>query len=124
MVTNRGKPEVPVVSAVVEDILRCKWTLHVLGQVRAGVNRPGQLARTAPGLTTKVLNERLVRLLRNGVLTKVAYSESPARVEYYLTPFGVRLNTVLDAIDALQHELDRNRTRRRRAPAAARSRKR
>ena len=98
---------VPAVREIVEDIVGCKWTLHVLAQVRAGVHRPGQLVRTAEGLTTKVLNERLVKLVRYGVLGKVSYPEVPPRVEYHLTPLGVRLNTVLDAIDALQRDLDR-----------------
>lgn len=94
------------VREIVEDVVGCKWTLHVLAQVRAGVTRPGQLVRTAEGLTTKVLNERLAKLVRHGVLVKIAYPESPPRVEYQLTAFGTRLNTVLDAIEALQDELE------------------
>jgi len=89
---------------IVEDVVGCKWTLHVLAQVRGGVQRPGQLVRTAQGLTTKVLNERLTKLVRYGVLEKVSYPEVPPRVEYHLTPFGARLNTVLDAIEALDDE--------------------
>jgi DNA-binding HxlR family transcriptional regulator len=95
----------PNVRGIVEDLVGCKWTLHVLSQVRAGVHRPGQLVRTADGLTTKVLNERLSKLVRYGVLDKVAYPEVPPRVEYHMTPFGTRLNTVLDAIDELQEEV-------------------
>ena len=94
------------VRAIVEDVVGCKWTLHVLQQVRAGVNRPGQLVRTTEGLTRKVLYERLAKLVRYDVLSRVAYPEVPPRVEYHLTPFGERLNTVLDAIDALQQDLD------------------
>jgi DNA-binding HxlR family transcriptional regulator len=97
----------PAVAKVVHDIIRCKWTLEVLAQIRAGVNRPGQLVRTTRGLTAKVLNERLRRLVRNGVLEKVSYPEKPPRVEYFLTPFGRRLNVVLDAIDAVEQELGR-----------------
>lgn len=97
----------PSVRAIVEDVVGCKWTLHVLQQVRAGVHRPGQLVRTTDGLTRKVLYERLAKLVRYDVLTRVAYPEVPPRVEYRLTPFGERLNTVLDAIDALQCEMDR-----------------
>jgi DNA-binding HxlR family transcriptional regulator len=73
------------------------------------VNRPGALVRTAEGLTTKVLNERLSKLVRYGVLEKHAFPEVPPRVEYRLTPLGERLNVVLDAIDALQDEIDRGR---------------
>ena len=96
---------VPDVRRIVEDVVGCKWTLHVLAQVRGGVHRPGQLVRTAEGLTTKVLNERLSKLVRYGVLEKVSYPEVPPRVEYQLTGFGLRLGTVLDAIEALQDEL-------------------
>lgn len=96
----------PSVRTIVEDLVGCKWTLHVLQQVRAGVHRPGQLVRTTEGLTRKVLYERLAKLVRYDVLERVAYPEIPPRVEYRLTPFGVRLNTVLDAIDALQHDVD------------------
>ena len=87
----------------------CKWTLHVLSQIRGGVTRPGQLVRTAEGLTTKVLNERLSKLVRYGVLEKISYPEIPPRVEYHLTPLGSRLNGVLDAIEALQEDVDRGR---------------
>ena len=99
----------PSINEIVEDVIGCKWTLHVLGQVRAGVRRPGQLVRTAERLTTKVLNERLAKLVRYGVLEKVSYPEVPPRVEYHLTPFGSRLNTILDAIDSLQDDVDGGR---------------
>jgi DNA-binding HxlR family transcriptional regulator/catechol 2,3-dioxygenase-like lactoylglutathione lyase family enzyme len=92
------------VHRIVEDVVGCKWTLHVLAQVRAGVNRPGALVRTAEGLTTKVLNERLSKLVRYGVLEKQAFPEVPPRVEYRLTPFGERLNGVLDAIARMGEE--------------------
>ena len=96
------------VRRIVEDVVGCKWTLHVLAQVRAGINRPGRLVRTAEGLTTKVLNERLTKLVRYGVLSKVSHPEVPPRVEYHLTELGTRLNGILDAIDTLQQELDRD----------------
>lgn len=97
----------PTISEIVEDVVGCKWTLHVLAQVRAGVTRPGRLVRTAPGLTTKVLNERLSKLVRHGVLRKISYPEIPPRVEYQLTTLGSRLNVVLDAIASLQNDVDR-----------------
>jgi DNA-binding HxlR family transcriptional regulator len=97
----------PSVSEIVEDVLGCKWTLHILQQIRAGIRRPGALARSAEGLTTKVLNERLAKLVRFGVLKKFAYPEVPPRVEYELTPLGARLNQVLDEIHRIQDELDR-----------------
>ena len=99
----------PSIRRIVEDDVGCKWTLHVLAQVRGGVNRPGALVRTAPGLTAKVLNERLSKLVRYGVLEKQSFPEVPPRVEYRLTPLGERLNGVLDAIAGLQDDVDAGR---------------
>ena len=108
----RAKGRAPSIRRIVEDVVGCKWTLHVLDQVRGGVNRPGALVRTAEGLTTKVLNERLAKLVRYGVLAKESFPEVPPRVEYRLTPLGERLNGVLDAIAALQDDVDRARVTR------------
>ncbi len=94
----------PDVAAMVESIIGCKWSLHVLAQIRTGVNRPGVLARSAPGLTTKVLNERLDKMLRFGIIARHAYAEVPPRVEYTLTPFGERFAGVLDAVERLKHD--------------------
>lgn len=93
----------PSVSGMVEDVLGCKWTLTVLQLVRQGVNRPGAMKRAVDGLTTKVLNERLRKLVRFGILERHAYPEVPPRVEYKLTSFGARIVGILNAIEELEH---------------------
>ncbi len=97
------------VSAMVEDIVGCKWSIAVLGLVRRGVNRPGALEHAVEGLTAKVLNERLRKLQRFGILEGRAFPEVPPRVEYRLTAFGNRFASVLDAVDALEADLARKR---------------
>lgn len=97
----------PKVSRMVEDIVGCKWSLAVLGAVRGGVRRPGAMEHAIEGLSKKVLNERLNKLVRFGILEKQAYAELPPRVEYRFTPFGDRFCSVLDGIEALQREIDR-----------------
>jgi len=92
------------VAAIIENCLGCKWTLHVLNQVRAGVNRPGRLERSAEGLTAKVLAERLTKLVRFGILEKTSFPEVPPRVEFTFTPFGERLMAILDQVSELQQE--------------------
>lgn len=92
------------VTAMFENCIGCKWTLHVLDQIRRGVRRPGALVRSKRGLTTKVLNERLAKLTRYGVLTKRAFAEIPPRVEYDLTPFGEKFVDLLDRIEDLRRE--------------------
>ncbi|WP_231744367.1 winged helix-turn-helix transcriptional regulator [Stieleria neptunia] len=100
----------PSVTEIFEQCVGCKWTLHVLSQIRQGVKRPGQLERTADGLTTKVLNERLVKLVRFGITEKNSFPEVPPRVEYSLTPFGLRFVEILDQVSQLQEEFDREAT--------------
>lgn len=94
----------PSVARMVEDIVGCKWSLTVLDLVRRGVNRPGAMEHSIEGLTAKVLNERLRKLVRFGILEKTSYPEVPPRVEYRLTDFGRRFSGILDQIAALEDE--------------------
>lgn len=96
----------PTVALMVESIIGCKWSLQVLALVKQGTCRPGAMSRAVEGLTTKVLNERLSKMVRFGILEKVSYPEVPPRVEYALTDFGQRFIEVLDAIEILQCSLD------------------
>jgi DNA-binding HxlR family transcriptional regulator len=96
--------EKPSVSGMVEDVLGCKWTFTVLQLIRQGVNRPGAMKRAVDGLTTKVLNERLRKLVRYGILERIAYPEIPPRVEYRLSAFGLRFVEILQAIEVLEKE--------------------
>jgi DNA-binding HxlR family transcriptional regulator len=100
----RGIKKELSVARMVEDIVGCKWSLVILQQVRQGINRPGALERSVDGLTTKVLNERLKKLVRYGILQRHAYPEIPPRVEYSLTLFGDRFAAILDAIAQLEQE--------------------
>jgi DNA-binding HxlR family transcriptional regulator len=94
------------VGHMVESIIGCKWSLSVLRLLRTGVNRPGEMQRRVDGLTTKVLNERLVKLARFGIIEKEIYPESPPRVEYYFTEFGRQFLEIVDVVEKLQQRLD------------------
>lgn len=96
----------PPVSAMVEDIVGCKWSLSVLRLVRDGVRRPGAMQRSVEGLSTKVLNERLRKLQRFGILEKDIFPEVPPHVEYRLTEFGRQFSAILNDIEKLQRSLE------------------
>jgi DNA-binding HxlR family transcriptional regulator len=91
---------------MVEDVLGCKWSMHVLMLVESGVRRPGAMERAVEGLTAKVLNERLTKLTRYGILTRTTFPEVPPRVEYDLTTFGRRFSTILADIRGLPATID------------------
>lgn len=102
---NISSAHAPTVSRMVEDIVGCKWSLAVLGMVRRGVRRPGAMERAIDGLTAKVLNERLRKLQKYGILDRKSFPEVPPRVEYALTPFGEKFSAILDQIARLDGEL-------------------
>jgi DNA-binding HxlR family transcriptional regulator len=117
MTTAGGTP----VARMVEDIVGCKWSLAVLGAVRGGVVRPGAIEHAIDGLSKKVMNERLAKLVRYGILSKTSWPERPPRVEYALTPFGERFCALLEGIDALQREVAAGEVSPRPPPRAATS---
>lgn len=93
--------------AMAESILGCKWSLRVIALLREGTNRPGAMQRSTDGLSAKVLNERLAKLQRFGLVEKVIYPVSPPHVEYNFTERGREFLKVVDAVQELQRRLDR-----------------
>ena len=89
---------------MVEDIIGCKWSLTVLSLIAAGVSRPGAMQRRVAGLSAKVLNERLRKLLRFGIVERQIHAEVPPRVEYTLSAFGKRFDGVLKEIASLESD--------------------
>ena len=81
-----------------EDVVGCKWSAAVLGAIGRGVKRPGQLERFIPGISTKVLNERLRKLLDYKLVTRSEFAGKIARVEYGLTATGRELSDIIERI--------------------------
>jgi len=91
---------------MVETIFGCKWSLTVYHLLANGINRPGEMVRSVEGLSTKVLNSCLKKNVEFGILHKQEFNEIPPRVEYQVTPFGDKFIEILDALKALQDEID------------------
>jgi DNA-binding HxlR family transcriptional regulator len=78
----------------VTDILKCKWALAILNLLDEPM-RPSQILDALPGLTSKVLNDRLRKLESFELVTREVYPEVPPRVEYALTGEGQELKRIL-----------------------------
>jgi DNA-binding HxlR family transcriptional regulator len=78
----------------------------VLDLINHGTNRPGAMVREIEGLTTTVLNERLNKLQRYGLLDRLVFPEKPPRVEYRFTKFGGKFLKIIDAIYELQDDIE------------------
>lgn len=100
------------ITALLEDVLGCKWSWSVLRAVHAGTLRPGQLERAIPGISTKVLNERLRKLVAHGVFEKIEFHGMPLHVEYRYTELGTKFFAVLQQIEGLEQESARQRLQR------------
>jgi DNA-binding HxlR family transcriptional regulator len=73
------------------DLIVHTWDPVVLATLRAGPLRRRDLRSTVGGLSDKVLTETLHRLTDNGLVTRRALAQSPARVDYALTSLGESL---------------------------------
>lgn len=71
-----------------------RWTLLILRDAFLGTRRFDQF-QTSLGITRHRLAERLGKLVEQGVLTRVKYSDKPPRHEYRLTRKGLALYPVL-----------------------------
>ncbi len=92
----------------IEDVVGCKWSLGLLELSAAGVTRPAEMQRACPGLSAKVMNERLKKMVRFGILERVARGEKPPlEVHYRLTTFGEHFRRLLGEVRRLQEEVDR-----------------
>ena len=75
-----------------------KWKVLILRDLLPGKKRFGELKKSLSGISQKVLTAQLRAMEDSGLLTRTVYAEVPPRVEYALTPLGMSLRPVLDAL--------------------------
>ncbi|HMC00183.1 MAG TPA: helix-turn-helix domain-containing protein [Flavobacteriaceae bacterium] len=78
------------------SLLGGKWTLLILFQINERVIRYGELKRCIPGISEKVLIQKLNHLIENNLVTKKSFPEIPPRVEYRLTQLGLKTLPVIE----------------------------
>jgi DNA-binding HxlR family transcriptional regulator len=85
------------------ELIGRRWTGAILQVMRGGVVRFSDLAAAIPGLSDRMLSERLKELEAERLVERLVIPETPVRVEYRLTDRGVALGSVLDAVTAWAH---------------------
>ena len=73
------------------------WSMLIVRDASLGVRRFDQFQQRL-GISRNILQQRLGRLVEEGVLERVSYSEHPPRSEYHLTARGRDLWPVLTAM--------------------------
>jgi DNA-binding HxlR family transcriptional regulator len=87
----------PVYHRAIELIGR-RWTGAILRILLGGPTRFSDIAGAIPGLSDRLLSERLKELEAEGIVTRTVYPETPVRIEYALTESGLALEGVIDAV--------------------------
>jgi len=80
------------------DRLGDKWSLLIIKALRAGPLRFTTLQRETPGISQRMLTHTLRALQRDGLISRQSFDESPPRVEYRLTEFGLTFVPVVVTI--------------------------
>ncbi|MEQ1865952.1 MAG: helix-turn-helix domain-containing protein [Micropepsaceae bacterium] len=75
-----------------------KWSMICLYWLAAEKRRFGELRRLMPEISHKVLTETLRDLEREGLITRIVLSESPAHVEYRLSGHGETVKPLIEAM--------------------------
>ncbi|MCA0317573.1 MAG: helix-turn-helix transcriptional regulator [Proteobacteria bacterium] len=81
-----------------------RWNALVLWHLKSGPKRHGLLAQHLPGITAKVLAERLAGLEGRGLIARRNLRGYPRGVSYELTARGKSLVAVLDRLELWARE--------------------
>lgn len=92
----------PLYHRAVELIGR-RWSGAILYALYGGETRFSDLTGAVPGLSDRLLSERLKELEAEGLVVRTVFPEIPVRIEYTLTEKGRALGQVMDAIGAWAH---------------------
>lgn len=79
------------------EVVGERWTLLIVRDAFQGKRRFEDFQHSL-GVARNVLSDRLSKLVDNGVLERVEYSERPVRSEYHLTQRGRDLRPVILAM--------------------------
>jgi DNA-binding HxlR family transcriptional regulator len=75
-----------------------RWKPLILYQLQQGVLRYGQLKKSIPGITEKMLVQHLRELEADGLIVRDVKPVVPPHVEYSLTQTGKTLTPILNAM--------------------------
>ena len=89
-------PACPVETAL--TLMGDRWKVLIVRDLLCGTMRFGELKKSLPGITQKVLTQHLRIMEANGLVNRKVYAEVPPRVEYSLTELGRSLKPIHDAM--------------------------
>jgi DNA-binding HxlR family transcriptional regulator len=85
------------------SVIEGHWKLPILFRLLDGTCRFGELRRTLPAATQRMLTLHLRELERDGLIHRQIYREVPPKVEYSLTDLGRSLEPLLRLMSQWGH---------------------
>jgi len=85
------------------QIVRGRWKIFILVRLFGGTLRFSDLQRrineiTTGSVTPKMLTQELRQMESDGLVHREVYAQVPPKVEYSLTPLGMSLRPVVEAM--------------------------
>ena len=80
------------------DVIGGKWKPLIIWFLRKHVLRFSELRRAIPGITDVMLTKQLRELEQDGIIRRKVYTQVPPKVEYSLTPLGMTVIPLLNAL--------------------------
>lgn len=80
------------------EIIGRRWTGAILRSMLAGASRFSEILGQVPGLSDRLLSERLKELEGEGIVERRVTPSTPVRIEYVLTDKGRSLGSVVHAV--------------------------
>ena len=77
------------------DFIGGRWKTVILYILDDRTLRFGEISARIPAISRKVLTEQLKELVKDGILSRVKFNETPPKVEYFVTEFSKSLKNVL-----------------------------
>lgn len=86
--------------AFVQKVISGKWSLVLIYILSKNTMRFSEIKRTLPDITEATLTKELRSLEEKQIVSREIYKQVPPKVEYSLTPIGMKFRKVLDELES------------------------
>ena len=114
MAKSFAKNDKKTVGCPVESTIEAiggRWKVLIIHHLLEGTKRFGELTRLLNGVSARTLTRQLRELEESAIIDRYVHRQIPPKVEYSLTPLGLKLKPVLYAMHDWGEELETRRRR-------------
>jgi DNA-binding HxlR family transcriptional regulator len=86
------------------ELIGRRWTGAIINIMLTGTTRFSDLTQAIPGLSDRMLSERLKELEAEGIVQRCVFADTPVRIEYRITDKGRALSDVVESIGSWAEE--------------------